>query len=340
MKLDAKAWVDAPEEILPVAQGAEGLGFAGLWVSETRHDPYILLAAAASGSERLALGTAIALAYPRSPMVTAYSAWDLQRLSGGRLILGLGSQVRAHIERRYSTPWDAPASRMKDYVQALRAIWRCWQEGGSLDYQGRFYRMNLMAPMWNPGPIQHPDIPVYLAAVGPGMLRVAGAVADGVHVHPLHTVRYVREGVLPYVAEGAQHAGRDSREVKLATMAFVVTGRDQAEMEASRKRVCQQIAFYASTPAYRAAVLERHGWEEVGRRLSQLAREGRWQEMGPLVPEEMLRAVAVVGEWDEVGPLLREKYGGLLARVAPYVDYRPGEKDEFWRVLLRSMGDA
>ena len=337
MKLDVKAWVDSPGETLSAAKAAEAMGFDTFWASETTHDPFLLAGLAGAGTERLGVGTAIALAFPRSPMLTANSAWDLQRLTSGRFILGLGPQVRAHIERRFSAPWTPPAPRMRDYVGAVRAVWACWQDGERLDYESGNYRLSLMTPWFSPGPIDNPRIPVYLAAVNRDMLRVAGSVADGVHVHPMNTARYIREFVVPNVEEGARRAGRNPGGVELATMPFVITGRNAEEMAESRRRVRRQIAFYASTPTYRPAVLEPDGWGEVGQHLSRLARGQRWREMEELVPAEMEQAIAVTGAWDEVGPMIKERYGGLLGRVALYIDFRPGVQDDFWRTLIRSF---
>ncbi|PZC48685.1 MAG: Flavin-dependent oxidoreductase, luciferase family [Chloroflexi bacterium] len=337
MKLDVKAWVDSPREVPAAAKAAEEMGFDTFWASETSHDPFVLASLAGAETERLSVGTAIALAFPRSPMLTANSAWDLQSLTNGRFTLGLGPQVRAHIVRRFSTEWSPAASRMRDYIGAVRAIWACWQDGGRLSYESNSYNLSLMTPWFSPGPIEHPSIPIYLAAVNKDMLRVAGEIADGVHVHPMHTTRYIREFVLPHIQEGASRAGREASQVELTSMAFVITGRNAEEMADSRRKVRQQIAFYASTPTYRPAVLEPDGWGEVGQQLSKLAREQRWQEMEALVPEEMERAIAVQGAWDEIGPLLTEKYNGLFNRITLYVDFKPGVQDDFWRTLERSF---
>lgn len=338
MQLDAKVSADVTE-MGDVAKAAESLGFRGIRLLEMAWDPFILLAAAGLNSTNLTLSTSVALAFTKSPTSIAYTAWDLQKLSGGRLHLGLGPQVKAHIERRFGLEWGSPAPRMKDYVQALRAIWASWQNGEKLDHRGRFYELSLMPKAWNPGSIDFPDIPVTIAAVGPGMLKVAGAVSDGVHVHPIHTLKYLHETVLPKVAEGAATTGRDSSEVKLTTMPFVITGRNADELKKRRDEVRTRIAFYACTPAYRGAILEPHGWAEVGQRLSAMGREQRWSEMGDFLPDEMEREIAVTGEWDEIGPQLLEKYGGLMDVISLYKDFRMGEQDEFWKLLAESLAE-
>jgi probable F420-dependent oxidoreductase len=341
MKLDAGLAVEGRH--LPgmdeVAKAAEDLGFAGLWTSETKHDSFLPLAVAANVTSRLSLGNSVAIAFSRSPMVTAQLAWDLQDLSNGRFILGLGTQVRAHIVRRFSMPWDRPAARFKDYILALRAIWRSFQNGGGLKYEGEFYRHTLITPFFNPGPIEHPGIPVYIAGVNTRLAKLAGELCEGFHVHPFHTPRYVREVVEPAIAKGAEARGRGKTEVELATSVFVITGEDGGEREEQREKMRAQVAFYASTPTYRT-VLDVHGWGETGERLGALAREKRWNEMPKLVTDEMLHAFAIEAAPDEVGPALVERYEGLIDRVALYVPFVPGEKDGFWRTTLEAIHET
>ena len=338
MKLDAGLAVEGKHlpDIDEVAKAAEDLGFAGLWTSETKHDSFLPLAVAATGTERLSLGNSVAIAFSRSPMVTAQLAWDLQDLSNGRFILGLGTQVKAHITRRFSMPWDKPAARLKDYVLALRAIWGSFQNEGSLKYEGKFYQHTLMTPFFNPGPIDHPEIPIYIAGVNTRLARLAGELCDGFHVHPFHTPEYVRQVVEPAVKEGAEAEGRAPSDVELATSVFVITGDSGEAIEQQREKMRAQAAFYASTPTYRT-VLDVHGWGEVGERLGGLAREKKWDEMPKQITDEMLHAFAVEAAPDEVGPALVERYEGLLDRVALYVPFVPGEKDEFWRRIVEAV---
>ena len=305
------------EDPADVARRAEADGFGGIWSTEAGHDPYLPLAPAALATERVALGTAIAVAFPRSPMVHAQSAWDLQRMSGGRFILGLGAQVRAHNERRYGVPGDRPVARMRDLIRAIRAIWRCWQDGEKLDYSGEFYSLNLMTPFFNPGPVEAGAPPIYLAAVTEAMLRVAGAECEGVHAHPLHTERYLDEVVLPVVREAATGAGRDPAAAAVAISAMIATGRTQADVEAAKPAMRAQISFYGSTPSYRE-VLEREGRGDVADRLHALSRRGGWAEMPDLVDDELFEAVCTVATWDDLAAALARRYGSRVTRLMPY----------------------
>src|SRR3712207_1114868 len=233
------------------ARVAEDLGFAGLWTSETRHDAFLPLAIAANETERIDLGTSVAIAFSRSPMEVAQTAWDLQDLSGGRFILGLGTQVRAHVKRRFSMPWERPVARLREYILSLRAIWGSFQGEGALSFEGEFYRHTLMTPFFNPGPIENPEVPVYIAGVNTSLARLAGELCEGFHVHPFHSPEYVRRTVKPAIAEGAQREGRYPDEVELTTTVFVVTGQSGAEIEEQREEMRAQISFYASPPTYR-----------------------------------------------------------------------------------------
>jgi probable F420-dependent oxidoreductase len=338
MKLDAGLGVEGGylRSAGDAARAADALGFAGLWSSETKHDAFLPLAIAAETTERIELGTSVAIAFSRSPMEVAQTAWDLQDLSGGRFILGLGTQVRAHVRRRFSMPWDRPVARLREYIQALRAIWGSFQADVPLSFEGEFYRHTLMTPFFNPGPIEHPEIPVQIAGVNTGLATLAGEVCDGFHVHPFHSPEYLRKTVKPAVAGGAEKVGRDPERVELATSAFVVSGESDEEIGEQREKVRAQISFYASTPTYRA-VLEVHGWEEVGEKLGTLARDKKWEEMPELITDEMLHAFAIEAAPDQVGPALTERYEGLIDRVALYLPFVPGERDDFWRATIESV---
>jgi probable F420-dependent oxidoreductase len=333
MKIDVGLGVEGGiHGIGETARAAEELGFDGLWTSETKHDSFLPLAIATPNTRTMRLGNSVAIAFSRSPMVTAQLAWDLQSLSGGRFILGLGTQVRAHVERRFSMPFEKPAARLADYIRALRTIWAAFQGDGRLDYRGEFYQHTLLSPFFNPGPIQEPEIPVYIAGVNMRLARLAGELCDGFHVHPFHSPAYVRDTVKPAIAEGAEKEGRDPEAVELATSAFVISGTD-SEVKEQREAVRQQVSFYASTPTYRT-VLEAHGWEEVGDRLSGLAREKRWEEMPQEITDEMVSAFAVEAAPDELGHALRERYEGLIHRVSLYTTFEPGRNEDFWRAVL------
>jgi probable F420-dependent oxidoreductase len=341
MKLDASLGTEGNylRSAGDTAHAAEALGFAGLWTSETKHDAFLPLAIAAGATEKIELGTSIAVAFSRSPMEIAQTAWDLQDLSDGRFILGLGTQVKAHVKRRFSMPWDRPVSRLREYIGALQAIWGSFQTEGPLSFEGEFYRHTLMTPFFNPGPIENPEIPVYIAGVNTRLAALAGEICEGFHVHPFHSPEYVRRTVEPAIAEGAQQAGRDPEEVELATSVFVVTGESNEEIREQRDKMRAQISFYASTPTYRT-VLEAHGWEEVGERLGRLARDKKWDEMPKLITGEVLGAFAVEAAPEEVGPALKERYEGLIDRVALYVPFVPGERDGFWRAVVESSSRA
>jgi probable F420-dependent oxidoreductase len=338
VKLDAALGTEGNylREVDRTARAAEDLGFAGLWSNETKHDGFLPLAIAANETSEMELGTSVAIAFSRSPMETAQTAWDLQDLSDGRFLLGLGTQVKAHITRRFSMPWDRPAARLREYILAVREIWKSFQTEGSLDFEGEFYRHTLMTPFFNPGPIEHPEIPVYIAGVNTRLARLAGETCDGFHVHPFHSPEYVRHTVKPAIAEGAKDVGRNPEQVVLATSTFVIAAENKEETEEQRESVRAQISFYASTPTYRT-VLETHGWEEVGERLGTMAREKKWREMPALISDEMLAAFAVEATPDELGAALLERYEGLIDRVSLYLPFVPEERDGFWRKVMESM---
>jgi len=328
MHLDANIAADDLPAIPRLARAAEAMGIAGLWFNEIAHDPFLGSALAAEHTTRAAIGTAIALAFVRSPTSLAYLAWDLARLSGGRFVLGLGTQVRAHVERRFGMPWERPAARLRDVVGAVRAVWQSWREQTPLRYQGPFYSLSLMTPFFTP-PRFEGTIPIYLAAVNPAMCRLAGEVADGLHVHPLHSAAYLRDVIIPAVERGLARSERTRETFTMASSVIIVSGegaaRGQAEGEAR-----QTIAFYASTPSYRR-VLAHHGWVEVGERLSRLAAAQRWTEMPGLITDEMLETFAVVADETDLAARLRERYAGLLDRLSPYREFDP--EDSLWSAL-------
>ena len=338
MRIDVSFPVDsnALPQAAALAKEAESLGFQGIWTPETGHNAFLPLVLAAEHTSTIEIGTAVAIAFPRSPMITAQIAWDLAAYSQGRFLLGLGTQVKAHIERRFATNWEAPVPRLREYIQALRAIWRCWQEGGKLSYQGEFYKFSLMTPFFNPGPISHPNIPIYIAGVNAGLAQLAGEQCDGFHAHPLNSAKYLREVLRPQIAEGASQANRDPQSIAVAASVFAITGPDERSTAKMRGFVRQQISFYASTPTYRT-VLECHGWEQIGEQLSQLAAAQRWAEMPALISDEMLAAFAVEAPPAELGAALKARYAGLLDRVSLYMPFVPGKDTEFWRMLVASV---
>jgi probable F420-dependent oxidoreductase len=299
----------------------EAQGYDGLWTAETSHDPFFPLLLASQSTERVELGTGIAVAFARSPMTLAQQAYDLQAASQGRFVLGLGSQIKPHITKRFSMPWSSPAARMRELILAIRTIWACWDGDGKLDFQGDFYTHTLMTPFFNPGPNPHGHAKIYLAGVGERMTEVAGEVADGFLCHGFTTERYLREVTLPALERGAAKAGRSVDDIQISGPAFVVTGTDDEQMAASTKGVKAQIAFYGSTPAYRP-VLELHGWGDLQDELNRMSKEGRWAEMGELIDDEVLDAFAVVGEPERIGPGLSERYGDVVDRISFYAPYQ------------------
>lgn len=306
-------------DIVGRARRAEALGYDALWTSETQHDPFLPLALAAEHTSRITLGTAIAVAFARSPMSLASQAWDLQKMSGGRFILGLGTQVKAHIERRFGMVWDHPAPRLREYVLAIRAIWRAWQTGEPLNFRGEFFKLTLMSPFFNPGPIERPGIPIYIAGVNDQLCKVAGEVCDGFHVHPFHTPKYIAEFILPNIEVGLSKGGRSRKDITLASSVFVIVGDTPEERARARALARQQISFYASTPTYHP-VFELHGWKPAAEALTALAARGKWTEMPALVTDDMLATFAAEGTWAEMPGLLRQRYGGLLDRLMYYLD--------------------
>ncbi|HUS17579.1 MAG TPA: TIGR03617 family F420-dependent LLM class oxidoreductase [Chloroflexia bacterium] len=311
------------------AAAAEEIGFAGIWTAEMQHDPFLPLGVAAVATDRVQLGTAIALAFPRSPTAMAYTAWDLARASQGRFVLGLGTQVKAHIERRFGVAWDAPVERLRDYIGAVRAVWDCWQTGERLRYDGPYYTLKLMTPFFNPGPLDGPAPPIWIAGVNRGLSRLAGEVCDGFHVHPFHTVRYLREMLLPWMGEGLAASGRPRSALQVSATVFVIAG-EGAAREELRESARRQIAFYASTPSY-APVLALHGWADRGVELGRLVARGRWEALGDLVDDAMLAEFAVEGATlADAAVVLQARYAGLLDRATFYLPFTPGERDAEW----------
>jgi probable F420-dependent oxidoreductase len=323
MKVDAMLRGTGLAELAAEAREREAAGIDGLWSYEGPHDPFLPLMPVAEHTSRVAVGTAIAVAFARNPMTMAYVANDLQVHSEGRFLLGLGSQVKPHIERRFAMPWSHPARRMRDYVQALRAIWAAWNSGERLAFRGEFYSHTLMTPFFSPAPSPYGPPAVYLAAVGDLMTRVAGEVCDGLLPHAFTTERYLREHTLPVLEDGLAASERSRADFAISFSGFVVSGATGEEMAAAARGVREQIAFYGSTPAYRP-VLDLHGWGELGVELNRLSRgtdADRWQRMGELIDDEVLAAFAVVAEPDRLGAAVLARFGGLVDRFTFYAPY-------------------
>lgn len=313
------------------ACAAEAIGFDTLWSTETQHDPFLPGALISEHTQKLNFGTAVAIGFARSPATMAYTAWDLAQASDGRFILGLGTQVKGHVERRFGMPWPkSVVGKLREQIGAMRAFWHSWQTGDRLKFRGEYYKLSLMAPFFNPGPIQNPEIPVYIAGVNTGLARLAGEIAQGFHVHPLNSPRYLQEVILPAINAGTQKTGRCASDVKIAVTAFVASTPEEQNFAR------MQIAFYASTPSYRR-VFALHGWEDVAEKLSKLAMRQKWGEMGELIGDEILGTFAVLAAPNELGAALKERYLGLADHLTLYLPFTPGERDDFWRKLLTDL---
>jgi len=339
VKLDVGMLTHDLKTLPDYARKVEAMGYDCLWSSETQHDPYLPLGVAATVTSRIKLGTNIATVFSRSPMITAHIAWDLQKASGGRFTLGLGTQVKAHNERRFSVKFESPAPKMAEAIRAIRAIWTTWQTGAKLDFKGRFYTFDVMTPFFNPGPIEHPQIPIYIAAVNPLMCGVAGELCDGLHVHPFNSPKYLREVVHPAVEEGLRKSGRARKDFTYATSSFVVVGDTEKERAEQVLMVKQQIAFYGSTRTYQP-VLAAHGWEDVAPKLHKKSVEGDWAGMADLITDEMLDAYAVTATYDKLRDALVARYGELLDRTALYQPYQPSLDDPRLPAAIRAFNSV
>jgi len=319
------------ERIVSAARAIEALGFDGATMPEAGYDPFLPLMVAAEHTQRICLATNVAIAFPRSPMVVAQLAWDLQKFSHGRFQLGLGTQVKGHNERRYGAPWTAPPGpRLREYLLCLKAIFATFQDGKRPTYfEGKHYQFTLLPPFFNPGPSPHPHVPIYIAAVNPYMCRLAGELCDGLRLHPIATFRYTKEVVLPAVAAGAGKAVRSLSAVDVVGAPFLAIGRDEAEIAAAKDSLRQRIAFYASTRTYHS-VLEFHGWIDAGLELHRLSVQNKWQDMPAVITDEMLHEFAIVGHYDDLVPQLRERCGGVFTTLT--VDLPPGLRADEARV--------
>ena len=334
MKVDAGQYAPSVDAAAGAAVAAERDGYDGWWAFETQIDPFLGCAVAAERTERIGIGTSIVVAFARNPMTVALQANDVQALSGGRFTLGVGSQIKPHITRRYSMPWSKPAARMREFILAIRAIWECWATDGKLDFKGDFYEHTLMAPFFNPGPNPHGNPRIMLAAVGPLMTQAAGEVADGVLIHAFSTERYLREATLPALEKGFAKAGRTIEGFDITAPAFVVARDNEEEIAEGVAFVKQQIAFYGSTPAYRP-VLELHGWGDLQDELLAMTKRGEWDRMGELISDEVLHAFAVVGTPEAAIAELKRRYGDVCTRITLTL---PEDRDhERWSRLFGAL---
>ncbi len=323
MKLNAVASAAPTRDLADLAARLEASHCDGLYFAELGHDPFLGAAVASTGTSKLTLGTGIALAFPRGPVPLAYTAHDLNTASGGNFVLGLGPQVRAHIERRFGMTWSEPVKRMRETVLAVRAVWDCWASNGPLDFQGEFYKLNLMPPNFRPEPSPHAPPPICLAAVGPKMSEMAGEVADGLFIHAFATPAYVRNVILPAVERGLAKSGRSREQFQLIYSAFIADASNPRALGEARSGV----AFYASTPDYRG-VLDQHGLGDLQPRLHRMTREGKWKEMAAEISDEVLSLFCVAGAPDAIGAGLGERWGGVADQISLGEDYWNAHKDD------------
>lgn len=336
MKLDAALPPVALKDVPAIAKAAEDIGFAALWTQETQHDPFLPCTLMAEHSSRMEFGTAIAVSFARSPANLAYTAWDLAAQSGGRFILGLGTQVKAHIERRFGMAWpESVTGKLREQIQVIRAFWDCWQNGTKLNFRGEYYKATLMSPFFNPGPLPSSpsgeglgvrSIPIYIAGVNTGLAKLAGELCDGFHAHPFNSPRYMNEIILPAIEDGLQKGGRTRKDITVSMTPFVATS---PEEEAFAR---MQVAFYASTPSYKS-VMDLHGWGETAEKLSGFASKGEWAEMPMLITDEMLNEFCLMTTQEKLAEDLKKRYEGIADRLTLYTPFVPGERDEWWKKL-------
>jgi probable F420-dependent oxidoreductase len=331
MKLDAALPPVPLKDVPAIAKAAEGIGFSALWTQETQHDPFLPCALIAEHTAKLEMGTAIAVSFARSPANLAYTAWDLAAQSGGRFILGLGTQVKAHVERRFGMSWpQSVTGKLREQIQVKRALWDSWQNGTKLNFRGEYYKITLMSPFFNPGTIANPNIPIYIAGVNMGLARLAGELCEGFHAHPFNSPRYMNEVILPSIEEGLRKSGRKRSDVVVSMTPFVAT---TPEEQAFAR---MQVAFYASTPSYKP-VMDLHGWGDTAGQLSGFASKGEWAEMPMLITDEMLAEFCLMTTQENLAGDLKKRFGGIADRLTLYTPFVPGEKDDWWRALAGSF---
>jgi probable F420-dependent oxidoreductase len=337
MKLDAALPPVPLKDIPSIAKAAEEIGFAALWTQETQHDPFLPCTLIAEHTSKMDMGTAIAVSFARSPANLAYTAWDLAAQSGGRFILGLGTQVKAHIERRFGMPWpQSVTGKLREQIQVIRAFWDAWQNGTKLNFRGEYYKITLMSPFFQPPPLPvgegrgEGSIPIYIAGVNTGLARLAGELCEGFHAHPFNSPRYMNEVILPAIEEGLQKSGRKRGDITVSMTPFVATTPEEVGFAR------MQAAFYASTPSYKS-VMDLHGWGETAEQLSGFAAKGEWHEMPMLITDEMLNEFCLMTTQENLAADLQKRFGGIADRITLYTPFVPGEKDAWWRELAKGF---
>jgi probable F420-dependent oxidoreductase len=315
------------------------MGFESLYISERKHDPFMQLAVACTATEKIKFGPEIALVFPRNPMVLAYASWDLQHASNGRFILGLGTQVKAHNERRFGLEWNRPGPKFREYILAIRAIWDCFQNGTELNFEGEFFNFSLMTPMFNPGPLEVPPPPIYVGAVNPWNCRMAGEVADGFHCHGFHTAKTLRQNVIDNIEQGLSQGGRSRKDFTITAPVMAVMGDTAEELDAMRERVRGMIGFYGATSYYKS-MFEAHDWQDTFERLLEKSRNNKWDAMAEEITDEMLHEFAVEGTYEEIPSLLEEKYGDMLDEVLIYFGEPEKGDPETWKRLVNAFNSC
>ncbi len=337
MKMETTIMAPSIQALAEQARRLEEIGYDSVITPEAGHDPFLPLMIIAEHTQRLRFGTGVAIAFPRSPFVTAQAAWDLQRYSGGRFMLGLGTQVKGHNERRYSTPWPSPPGpRFRDYILCLKAIFKTFQTGARPDYQGKHYQFTLISPFFNPGANQDGHLPIYISAVNRYNCRLVGELCDGIRMHGFNTLKYTKEVILPAIKEGAEKAGRKFSDVDIVGGSFIITGKNEEEVEKAKAPVRQQLSFYASTRVYHP-VLEVHGWQETGQQLFRLSMEGKWPEMASAITDEMLDEFAIVGTYDQLLPKIKERFVGLVTTMDFGFGVRSPEDHERLNYIVQEL---
>lgn len=335
-KVETGLYAGRLEEAGAAAKRAEEFGYDGINCAETAHDSFLPCVLAAEHTERIGIGTSVAIAFPRSPMITAMMSWDIQRFSNGRFTLGLGTQVKGHNQRRFSMPWSPPAPRIREYVQSLKAIWNTFQTGEPLNYVGEHYSFTLMTPNFNPGPIEHPHVPVHIAAVNERNAFVAGEVCDGIKLHGFNTMQYTRDVLLPQITKGLAKSGRSREQFEICGGGFLATGRDWSAVEQSVGEVKRQISFYGSTRTYQN-VFDHHGWGDLTAQLHEMSLQGKWAEMPAVIPDDVVSEFAVVAPYDKVVDLIHERYDGICDRIGFGSAGRTPEDQEAAREIIKQL---
>ena len=345
MKFDASLPPVSLKDVPAIAKAAEEIGFDALWTSETQHDPFLPCALIAEHTRKLNFGTAIAVSFARSPATLAYTAWDLAAQSNGRFILGLGTQVKAHIERRFGMQWpESVTGKLREQIQAMRALWDTWQNGTKLNFRGEYYKLTLMSPFFTPPPLHSSAspisagdwengrglIPIYIAGVNTGLAKLAGELCEGFHAHPFNSPRYLHDVIIPSITEGADKAKRKEKNVVISVTAFTATTAEEENFA----RI--QISFYASTPSYRS-VMDFYGWGGIAEKLSAQAARGEWSEMPTLITDEMLNEFCLVTSPEKLAQELKARYKGIADRLALYTPFEPGERDDFWKRIVSEI---